>query len=164
MENCGIDLHATTKLNDAKTNGGIDHKDSLMDGDPLVLIRLSTILSCMKNRNVYYLSSNATYQKSNSVHGKRDQQPGIQENICPSAMETPKKRRKQLKSTIKLCKVCGDIESKFVHYGGRSCESCRAFFRRTVETTARYTMSDVLNIDSFSCNFFMNKYCLGLSR
>ena len=31
------------------------------------------------------------------------------------------------------CKVCGEIASKFMHYGGRSCQSCRAFFRRTVE-------------------------------
>ena len=31
------------------------------------------------------------------------------------------------------CKVCGGISSKFMHYGGRSCQSCRAFFRRTVE-------------------------------
>ena len=31
------------------------------------------------------------------------------------------------------CKVCGGISSKFMHYGGRSCPSCRAFFRRTVE-------------------------------
>ena len=31
------------------------------------------------------------------------------------------------------CRVCGDEASKFIHYGGRSCQSCRAFFRRTVE-------------------------------
>ena len=31
------------------------------------------------------------------------------------------------------CKVCGDKVSKHVHYGGRSCNSCRAFFRRSVE-------------------------------
>ena len=31
------------------------------------------------------------------------------------------------------CKVCGEMASKFMHYGGRSCQSCRAFFRRTVE-------------------------------
>ena len=31
------------------------------------------------------------------------------------------------------CRVCGDESSKFIHYGGRSCQSCRAFFRRTVE-------------------------------
>ena len=30
------------------------------------------------------------------------------------------------------CGVCGDKASKFIHYGGRSCQSCRAFFRRTV--------------------------------
>ena len=28
------------------------------------------------------------------------------------------------------CKICGDKESKHTHYGGRSCQSCRAFFRR----------------------------------
>ena len=32
----------------------------------------------------------------------------------------------------KRCGVCGDKASKFIHYGGRSCQSCRAFFRRTV--------------------------------
>ena len=31
------------------------------------------------------------------------------------------------------CRVCGDEASKFIHYGGRSCQSCRAFFRRIVE-------------------------------
>ena len=31
------------------------------------------------------------------------------------------------------CRVCDDESSKFIHYGGRSCQSCRAFFRRTVE-------------------------------
>ena len=30
------------------------------------------------------------------------------------------------------CGVCGDKASKFIHYGGRSCQICRAFFRRTV--------------------------------
>ena len=32
-----------------------------------------------------------------------------------------------------LCGVCGDKATKFIHYGGRGCQSCRAFFRRTVE-------------------------------
>ena len=46
---------------------------------------------------------------------------------------TPK--RKQVEEeweSSKLCGVCGDKASKFIHYGGRSCQSCRAFFRRTV--------------------------------
>ena len=32
-----------------------------------------------------------------------------------------------------VCGACGDKATKFTHYGGRSCQSCRAFFRRTVE-------------------------------
>ena len=36
-----------------------------------------------------------------------------------------------------FCKVCGDKASIHVHYGGRSCASCRAFFRRSVEAKAR---------------------------
>ena len=35
--------------------------------------------------------------------------------------------------SLSLCVVCGDKATKFNHYGGRGCQSCRAFFRRTVE-------------------------------
>ena len=37
-----------------------------------------------------------------------------------------------------VCKVCGDKASNHIHYGGRSCHSCRAFFRRGVEAASRY--------------------------
>ncbi len=30
------------------------------------------------------------------------------------------------------CRVCGDVANDHVHYGGVSCYSCRAFFRRSV--------------------------------
>ena len=36
-------------------------------------------------------------------------------------------------TALDTCRICGDAASKFIHYGGRSCQSCRAFFRRTVE-------------------------------
>ena len=35
--------------------------------------------------------------------------------------------------TLSLCGVCGDKATKFNHYGGRGCQSCRDFFRRTVK-------------------------------
>ena len=46
---------------------------------------------------------------------------------------SPKRKHvEQEWQSSKLCGVCGDKASKFIHYGGRSCQSCRAFFRRTV--------------------------------
>ena len=41
-------------------------------------------------------------------------------------------------NVVGICKACGgDKESKHVHYGGRCCHSCRAFFRRMSKTFAR---------------------------
>ena len=37
-----------------------------------------------------------------------------------------------------VCQVCGDKASNYIHYGGRSCHSCRAFFRRSIEAASRY--------------------------
>ena len=40
-----------------------------------------------------------------------------------------------------MCKVCGGgRESKHIHYGGKSCHSCRAFFRRMSKTFAKYDL------------------------
>ena len=33
---------------------------------------------------------------------------------------------------VKLCEVCGDLAGRHIYYGGRSCMSCRQFFRRSV--------------------------------
>ena len=35
-----------------------------------------------------------------------------------------------------LCPICGNEAGKHVHYGGRACTSCRAFFRRSVQHDA----------------------------
>ena len=37
-----------------------------------------------------------------------------------------------------VCPACNDKASIHVHYGGRSCHSCRAFFRRSVININRY--------------------------
>ena len=37
-----------------------------------------------------------------------------------------------------VCPACNDKASTHVHYGGRSCHSCRAFFRRSIININRY--------------------------
>ena len=36
------------------------------------------------------------------------------------------------------CPICGNEASKHVHYGGKACTSCRAFFRRSVQVSLPY--------------------------
>ena len=36
-----------------------------------------------------------------------------------------------------LCKVCSDKAGKHHYYGGKSCKSCRQFFRRSVKSYRR---------------------------
>ena len=58
----------------------------------------------------------------------------------PSAKREEAKRCPQEipKKLAYVCKVCGDTASNYIHYGGRSCHSCRAFFRRSIEAASRY--------------------------
>ena len=137
-------FHETTRRNDVKKDASIDSRNSPMDGDPLVLVPLSIMLSCMENRNVYYLSSNAIDQNSNNVHGTRDLQSGVQDNVSSTSRNFTLRGEKEKatssepsRNEFRLCKICGDRASHHVHYGGRSCHSCRAFFRRSVEVKAR---------------------------
>ena len=41
------------------------------------------------------------------------------------------------KLNLDICPVCGDNATKYVHYNGRSCQSCRAFFRRSSNKFSR---------------------------
>jgi len=57
----------------------------------------------------------------------------------PSKPDTQKSSRKQISSTRKvssmICPVCGDMATSHRHYGGLSCLSCKAFFRRAVTSS-----------------------------
>lgn len=54
------------------------------------------------------------------------------------AEEAPEKKSKARKRyeipKTATCNVCGDIAAEHLHYGGIACYSCRAFFRRTVNS------------------------------
>ena len=57
-------------------------------------------------------------------------------------------------STTRLCQVCGKPAGKHNYYGGQACNSCRAFFRRSVQnqTYPKFQCSGDMNctIDSKS--------------
>ena len=63
------------------------------------------------------------------------------EKINCKRSKAEKIQRKQHKKNdgilLEICKVCGDSASAHIHYGGRSCPSCRAFFRRSVQKFSR---------------------------
>ena len=72
--------------------------------------------------------------------------------------DTQKSSRKQISSTRKvssmICPVCGDMATSHRHYGGLSCLSCKAFFRRAVTSSnkkEKRSVSEILS-DKTSIN------------
>ena len=67
------------------------------------------------------------------------------------------------------CPICGQEAGKHTHYGGKGCSSCRAFFRRSVQSGAfqsfkcRNEIENQCEIDSKSwksCKFCRFNKCL----
>ena len=56
------------------------------------------------------------------------------------AVRKPKRKRPKFIRKVE-CHVCGDEANDHVHYGAIACYSCRAFFRRGVNTNAPYYCS-----------------------
>ncbi|KAK4300636.1 hypothetical protein Pmani_027168 [Petrolisthes manimaculis] len=70
--------------------------------------------------------------------------------------------------TRRICRVCGD-RAKSMHFGGLSCDSCKAFFRRAVHNDAHTNFSCpydefcIMNITSRKCcQFCRYKKCLSI--
>jgi len=63
---------------------------------------------------------------------------GAEDSPVTSTREGQEDRRPRLKSRDseqdRLCKVCGEKAGKHSYYGGQACPSCRAFFRRSVQS------------------------------
>jgi hypothetical protein len=57
----------------------------------------------------------------------------------------------------RLCSVCEDI-STGIHFGGNSCESCKAFFRRSVQCN-RYQNYKCSNAERCPVNLVTRKVC-----
>ncbi len=46
-------------------------------------------------------------------------------------IKTEDGEQQQQQHSLLICPICGNEAGKHVHYGGRACTSCRAFFRRS---------------------------------
>jgi len=71
------------------------------------------------------------------------QSGGLPQQSLPStSMKHDKERRvrarprsnQELREVIRPCRVCGEKAGKHSYYGGQVCPSCRAFFRRSVQS------------------------------
>jgi hypothetical protein len=75
-------------------------------------------------------------------------------------------KSEQLPRSFLVCPICGNEAGKHIHYGGRACTSCRAFFRRSVQHTAYkkfYCSAKNCKIDSKSwrsCKWCRFQKCL----
>ena len=59
-----------------------------------------------------------------------------------ASAKSSKLGRKRAKFIRKVkCAVCGDLANDHIHYGATTCYSCRAFFRRSVTSGAKYVCS-----------------------
>ena len=58
--------------------------------------------------------------------------------------EKPKRKRPKFIRKVE-CQVCGDTANDHIHYGAIACYSCRAFFRRGVNSNAPYYCSQSKN-------------------
>ena len=95
--------------------------------DPLVVIPYSTLRLLLNDRDLN--ESNQVLQDSNTVDTENVSLNRSDGNI--------RERNNEFVSFPSPCPVCGDECTQYMAYGGRSCQSCRAFFRRSVKRFIR---------------------------
>ena len=52
----------------------------------------------------------------------------------PAVLDKPPRKRGNGAAAVRPCKVCGEMAGRHSYYGGEVCPSCRAFFRRSVQS------------------------------
>ena len=99
-------------------------------------------IPCREHFNQRISEVSAKEQNNDKVHSDEDQicsvSEGAQAILSPtrSSVIVSDKIRKPAsqKPSDDLCPICGAPAGKHRYYGGKSCGSCRAFFRRSVQS------------------------------
>lgn len=63
----------------------------------------------------------------------------LHNNFVTPQQNTNKQKSNQQQSDHLICEVCGERAGKHSYYGGQVCPSCRAFFRRSVQSKYNLT-------------------------
>ena len=78
------------------------------------------------------------HQHPSYNHGYPEQKqelPAVTSSSQDDSPPPPKKQgRRHKQEEIRFCHVCGERAGKHSYYGGQVCPSCRAFFRRSVQS------------------------------
>jgi len=112
--------------------------------------KLSFILSI--ENLMYFLDPSVTQQSLQNAE------------VDPSSSADPSMSR----NCVDLCQVCGAIAGRHLAYGGKACLSCRAFFRRSVQTTlyriftCKSTSNCLINLRTRkTCKYCRFMKCIG---
>ena len=98
----------------------------------------TTFLSCKKNHNLvsykYITKETVSVVLTVEDFKDNDQNELSIDNVCESNIDghTLSNNDHDTSGSMGACPICGDDISGF-HYGTFSCESCKGFFKRTVQ-------------------------------
>ena len=117
--------------------------------DPFVLVPLSVAKSALTmfkhSREIQKYNHSAIQDTCNGFVHKQSivtNDEGIMHNTQQNREEQTSNNTTQTicaekQITSNMCEVCGDKAGLHRYYGGKSCTSCRAFFRRHVKKRSR---------------------------
>jgi len=163
----------------------VSHKQDLLDIKPVQVIREAHRPEILTGKPVFVITSVQSVNTSvikkngNPLVAKKDEMnenlPKAEIPVKPSKCSKPVKVVKPLKRVISkpsadgvqpksedgnpLCAVCGEKAGKHSYYGGQVCASCRAFFRRAVQSGCHVSFCCVNKSDSCAITVLTRKNC-----